>query len=280
MKNLYIATIVVVGLIAVLFGSEIKIIYATQTTGDPYGIGNVTNGTYNETAALQRITQLMNMHDTLLQEKQRLESQLVNATNATDTKTINMKIENVTGQIDQIMQEFNGIQAENLKLYYIDPTLLQKYQAASDNFASKIQAQYWNGKATFDDKKNAFPLVQTGVDGKKKAVEITLWKGIENSTKADQYVAIVKELIPTDVPWFVDYGEYPTSYISVQKQNPVNITSQILSPHQQFKSGIAANNVKCENNLQLVIKAEDGHPACVSYNTSKMLVERGWAKPI
>ena len=49
-----------------------------------------------------------------------------------------------------------------------------------------------------------------------------------------------------------------------------------LSPLKQFKSGIAVNNVFCNKGLQLVIKVEDGSPACVKPETSKILVERGW----
>jgi hypothetical protein len=56
--------------------------------------------------------------------------------------------------------------------------------------------------------------------------------------------------------------------------------SKMLFPLEQFKSGIAANNVKCDNNLQLVVKAEDGSPACVKPTTSNILIERGWAKAL
>ena len=50
----------------------------------------------------------------------------------------------------------------------------------------------------------------------------------------------------------------------------------VSSPLQQFKSGIAANDVKCEQGLQLVIRAEDSSPACVKSQTAQKLVERGW----
>jgi hypothetical protein len=49
-----------------------------------------------------------------------------------------------------------------------------------------------------------------------------------------------------------------------------------LSPLEQFREGIAANDVKCEQGLQLVIKSEDGSPACVTSDTSSILVQRGW----
>ncbi|TLX93406.1 MAG: hypothetical protein E6K91_08710, partial [Thaumarchaeota archaeon] len=53
-------------------------------------------------------------------------------------------------------------------------------------------------------------------------------------------------------------------------------TQPILSPLKQFKSGIAANDIKCEQGLQLVIKAEDGSPSCVKPQTVQKLVEHRW----
>ncbi len=50
----------------------------------------------------------------------------------------------------------------------------------------------------------------------------------------------------------------------------------ILPPLKQFSSGIAANDVKCQQDLQLVIKSEDGSPACVTQQTAQKFVERGW----
>jgi hypothetical protein len=55
---------------------------------------------------------------------------------------------------------------------------------------------------------------------------------------------------------------------------PLNLTS--TSPLQQFKIGIVANDVKCQQDLQLIIKSEDGSPACVKPDTAQKLVKRGW----
>ena len=51
-------------------------------------------------------------------------------------------------------------------------------------------------------------------------------------------------------------------------------------PLQQFKSGIPASDVKCNDGLQLIIKAEDGSPACVTPAVAHVLVIRGWAETI
>ena len=52
---------------------------------------------------------------------------------------------------------------------------------------------------------------------------------------------------------------------------------QIDTPLKQFKSGIAANNVKCKQDLHLVIKSEDNSPACVKLDAAYMLIKKRWA---
>lgn len=51
---------------------------------------------------------------------------------------------------------------------------------------------------------------------------------------------------------------------------------KILSPLQQFKSGTPAKTVQCNQGFTLVIKIEDGSPACVSSQIAQILVARGW----
>ena len=50
-----------------------------------------------------------------------------------------------------------------------------------------------------------------------------------------------------------------------------------LSPLKQFKSGTTAQQIVCNTGLELVIKAEDNSPACVSHSGASVLMERGWA---
>jgi len=76
-------------------------------------------------------------------------------------------------------------------------------------------------------------------------------------------------------------------YLSHYFNNNISVISDlkpesepISPPLKQFKSGISANNIICKEGLQLIIKATNGSPACVKSETSKILVERGWAKSI
>lgn len=50
----------------------------------------------------------------------------------------------------------------------------------------------------------------------------------------------------------------------------------ILPPLQQFKSGIPMEQIQCKENFQLVIKSNDGSPACVKPLSSIHLKLRNW----
>jgi len=52
----------------------------------------------------------------------------------------------------------------------------------------------------------------------------------------------------------------------------------ILSPLKQFKSGINAKNIQCNDGLELVIKTHGNSPACVKPTTVEKLVSLGWIK--
>ncbi len=69
-----------------------------------------------------------------------------------------------------------------------------------------------------------------------------------------------------------------------QNTTPTNMTTSTpptpkapMSPLQQFKSGVSAKSVTCQSGYSLVIKAEDGSPACVHSSTVQILILRGWA---
>lgn len=68
------------------------------------------------------------------------------------------------------------------------------------------------------------------------------------------------------------------SFLFTIANQPAQTTPSMSSPLAQFKSGISANDVKCKQGLQLVIKAEDNSPACVTPDTATKLMSRGWAK--
>ena len=92
-----------------------------------------------------------------------------------------------------------------------------------------------------------------------------------------------------DMNKFLHFSKISSSIIiiSLVAYSPLSIhgislseESVVPSPLKQFKAGIVVQNVICKAGLQLIIKAEDGSPACASPNTAGILIERGWAKSI
>jgi len=67
------------------------------------------------------------------------------------------------------------------------------------------------------------------------------------------------------------------TFFAENQQPVIKTPSKLLSPLQQFKSGIKPEYVKCNHDLHLIIKVEDGSFACVTIETGKNLAIRGWA---
>ncbi len=63
--------------------------------------------------------------------------------------------------------------------------------------------------------------------------------------------------------------------------NTTNLmTDQITStesPLMQVKHGVLIQDIKCMEGMQLILKADDDSPACVTSSTATELVTRGWA---
>lgn len=79
----------------------------------------------------------------------------------------------------------------------------------------------------------------------------------------------------------VGYSGMVSKDITINPNNTINVTSTerlevFDSPLTQYKSGIKAENVKCNDGFQLIFKLEDGSPACVSQQTKEQLLNRGW----
>lgn len=49
-------------------------------------------------------------------------------------------------------------------------------------------------------------------------------------------------------------------------------------PLRQLKNGVSINDIKCIDGMQLILKKEDGSPACVKPEDATTLTERGWAQ--
>lgn len=72
----------------------------------------------------------------------------------------------------------------------------------------------------------------------------------------------------------------PMNYLPSKVTDYNKLVSMIpwVPPLEQSIYGIPAENVQCVNGLTLILKSEDGSPACVTPHTANILIERGWAR--
>jgi len=75
----------------------------------------------------------------------------------------------------------------------------------------------------------------------------------------------------------VVYSEPEIPILPVIEQSPL-IASLLekISPRNQIALGIAPDSVICREGLELIFKASNGSPACVTPETFGKLVQRGW----
>jgi hypothetical protein len=85
-----------------------------------------------------------------------------------------------------------------------------------------------------------------------------------------------------DVTVLVNPESYKPQSIDVKYDVPTHggIITTVLSPLKQLEAGTNADQVKCNQGFKLIFKQENMSPICVKPDTSKILIERGWATPI
>lgn len=69
-----------------------------------------------------------------------------------------------------------------------------------------------------------------------------------------------------------------TTDMGDQNMKDQMMEKEILPPLKQIQSGVAASDVVCKEGLELIFKASNGNPTCVSPTTATKLVAKGWAK--
>lgn len=79
-----------------------------------------------------------------------------------------------------------------------------------------------------------------------------------------------------------EFLNFTSGMYEIDLNNVANNTTQqhslidIDSPLKQFKSGIQAQAVQCKTGDELILKSQDGLPACVKPMTAKILIDRDW----
>jgi len=74
----------------------------------------------------------------------------------------------------------------------------------------------------------------------------------------------------------VDAIQNPLELFMPSSEKPIIPDTSAMSPRAQMLAGLSASQVMCKEGLNLVIKAENGSPACVKASTVYKLIERSW----
>jgi hypothetical protein len=68
-----------------------------------------------------------------------------------------------------------------------------------------------------------------------------------------------------------------TPPVSQPSPSTMHVTANSsLPPLEQVKSGTSPKDVQCKQGFTLIIKVDDGSPACVRPNVAQILIHRGW----
>ena len=192
------------------------------------------------------------------------------------------------------------IQADDSEVSIINPVVHQSTIMVGDEFS--INATIVNNSnqtiSVHNDCNGAFSVLFDNhvTSGPTKvcnfmAIQIILKPG-ENITRSSLFsvtgykaessgtvnATITASYVPVNQTNSSSYAENPINVTKSFQFDILNQTTPTLIQHPltQYKSGIAAKDVKCLSDLQLVIKSEDGSPACVKPQTAQRLVDLGW----
>jgi len=134
----------------------------------------------------------------------------------------------------------------------------------------------------------------SGIEDSRCPSDVTcVWEGRASVTlriyNQTQYQSII--LTTNETPTFrmgsyeitlIDVLPYPVSTKDITEEYVATISisknmHKILPPLKQSKNGIPSDMIDCKPTLVLVIKNNNGSPACVKPETKIQLFERGWA---
>ena len=155
-----------------------------------------------------------------------------------------------------------------------------KLATSAPQFQSLVKGYNYTFSSDFEE---SGPLSTGGIGLTDHGFAFELYSGPVNPGKAVKVVEVFEDPALAKILNVTSYsaGYNPggpmipsTTLVHPSEYNSQNNT--LLLPLEQFKSGIAAKDVKCKEGLQIIIKNENGQPACVTPYTFDELRVRGW----
>lgn len=151
-----------------------------------------------------------------------------------------------------------------------------KFAEDSPQFQSMVEGYNYSFSSDFEE---SGPLSKGGIGLTAHGFAFELYLGPVTPGKAVKVVEVLED--PTFAK-ILNMTSYHATYMGPEISTPTNSTvsnvqnTTLLSPLEQFKSGIQASKVVCDQGFQLIFKRDDTSPACVKLDTAQKLFERGW----
>lgn len=123
------------------------------------------------------------------------------------------------------------------------------------------------------------PFNEVGIDEINSTLDVGI-DSVKATLSEEQYLQKIKAIVG-DIPIKITFEHITSLPLVVNASMHGNDTyASIPSPLKQLEAGTNADQVKCNQGFQLIFKQENMFPLCVKPDTSKILIERGWASPI
>ena len=175
--------------------------------------------------------------------------------------------------------------AQNDSTFKYDPTLQygskpQTQVETPEQLHKKLVNARDDITSIMESKMGNIPFNEVGIDEVNSTLDVGI-DSVKATLSEEQYLQKIKAIVG-DIPIKITF-EHITSLPLILANNSVrgnDTSASIHSPLKQLEAGIIADQVKCNQGFQLIFKQENMFPICVKLDTSKILIERGWATPI
>ena len=148
-----------------------------------------------------------------------------------------------------------------------------KIQTKNINCAGVGLAKILNPKRTSTGTSPDYTLAYIATESGTANVTVTFPYHITNQTDPTQ--ASIEQTISKSLLFTIYDNDTITKSLELGN-HPIR---KILSPLKQFKSGVAANDIICRPDLQLLIQNQENFPICVKLDSVSNLLRQDWSYP-
>lgn len=130
--------------------------------------------------------------------------------------------------------------------------------------------------------RHSLPFITLGIDGNEQALKFGFLEDNLTDERVKKYFEQIRAIVGGNINIVITSQKQPKAASCVGKSlycdSLIDGAKIELSPLRQFKSGVPAQNVQCDDGLQLMIKSSNGYPICIKPLTASKLLQIGWVE--